>query len=74
MLMFQHFLQKASDLTTLRLTVAAAIGMAPIAIILVLTGAWFIADTLMNWHGKPEVDLLLRLIEESRDKADDAHD
>jgi hypothetical protein len=41
--------------------------MAPISCCLILIGAWLIIDKLINWHGRPEVDLMLRLIEESQD-------
>jgi hypothetical protein len=40
--------------------------MAPVAYLFVWGGAWMITDTLVNWRGKPEVDLLLKLIEDSQ--------
>src|SRR5215469_7848845 len=36
----------------------------PVAYFFLVLGAWLGADTLMNWHGRAEVDLLLRLIED----------
>lgn len=45
-------------------TVALA---APIVYFFVWFGTYILADTLIHWHGRPEVDLLLKLIEESRD-------
>jgi uncharacterized membrane protein YoaK (UPF0700 family) len=43
--------------------------VAPFAYLLIWSGVWIMLDTLVNWHGKPEVDLLLRLVEESQDDA-----
>jgi hypothetical protein len=45
-----------------------AIG-APIAYGMFVIGVWLMIYTFMNWNGKPEVRLLLRLIEESQDDA-----
>ena len=46
----------------------------PVAFMMVAMGAWLMVYTFMNWNGKPEISLLLRLlllrlIEESRDNA-----
>jgi hypothetical protein len=38
----------------------------PLAYLFLWVGAWLMTDTLINWNGKPEVDLLLKLIEESQ--------
>ena len=43
--------------------------VAPFAYLLTWSGMWIMLDTLLNWHGRPEVDLLLRLVEESQDDA-----
>lgn len=49
----------------------AAVGIAalisPIAYFLFGIGGFILIDTLIHWRGRPEVDLLLRLIEDSRD-------
>ena len=42
---------------------------APLAYFFVWGGTYILTDTLVNWRGRPEVDLLLRLIEESHDGA-----
>jgi hypothetical protein len=42
---------------------------APVAYLFLIIGTWIAADTLMSWHGKPEVDLLLRLMEDSQNDA-----
>ena len=47
----------------------AATFMAPLAYLFFFLGVWLAADTLISWRGRAEVDLLLRLIEDSRDDA-----
>ena len=42
---------------------------APVAYLFLWGGIWMMIDTLAKWNGKPEVDLLLRLIEDSQDDA-----
>lgn len=42
---------------------------APLAYLFVGIGAFLLTDTLIRWRGKPEVDLLLRLIEDSQNDA-----
>jgi hypothetical protein len=39
----------------------------PSAYVMFGIGAWLMIHTFMNWNGKPEVRLLLKLIEDSRD-------
>jgi hypothetical protein len=48
---------------------AIAAFIAPVAYLFVWGGTWMITDTLVNWHGKPEVDLLLKLMEDSQNDA-----
>lgn len=40
----------------------------PIEYLLFGAGTWLMITTLLNWNGKPETTLLLKLIEASRDK------
>lgn len=49
--------------------VAIAVVISPIAYFFVWGGAYILTDTLVHWRGRPEVDLLLRLIEDSRNDA-----
>jgi hypothetical protein len=42
---------------------------APIAYLFLYGGLWMMVDTLINWHGRPEADLLLRLMEDSQNDA-----
>jgi hypothetical protein len=43
--------------------------IAPVAYLSVWSGAYIVTDTLVHWHGKPEVDLLLKLLEDSQNDA-----
>jgi hypothetical protein len=50
------------------LTTAMIAFFMPGAYLFVMMGTWILTDTLINWNGKPEVDLLLRVIEDAQDK------
>jgi hypothetical protein len=41
----------------------------PTVYLLVLGGVWLLVYLFLNWNGRPETRLLLKLIEESRDGA-----
>lgn len=40
---------------------------APVIYVFLGIGVWLMVDTLFSWHGRAEVDLLLKLIEESQE-------
>lgn len=41
----------------------------PVGYLMMGMGIWLMFHTILNWNGKPEIRLLLKLIEESRDDA-----
>jgi hypothetical protein len=49
--------------------VAILAAAAPMAYFFIGFGAWLGGNTLINWNGKPEVDLLVRLLEDQRHDA-----
>jgi uncharacterized protein (DUF2062 family) len=64
-------LLRCLHLAQLDSTAAVIVALAaPLVYFFIWVGTYILADTLIHWHGRPEVDLLLRLIENSRDIPD----